>query len=195
MVIQDIIASAHGVKGELKDVELSDLGKEKFAKGYEFDGSFKYEASDFPAILKLMTGNIDTDKFKATANGFVAGHDSEFVGQIIVLEKFQGHKEEKRDYHKVTVNLDGKGCGTIAVMEWIDAHGCPDLSFTEFSERGLFVLIVSNLDERASMFVDCDREGLVEWHELDINGKKAYRHFDGFSWIFKINGKYYIATK
>lgn len=96
------------------------------------------------------------------------------------------------DYTKQNVHLSGTGCGTIAVMEWIEANGCPRLNHTNFMEGNLDVLMVSSYTD--TLYRELDQAGKIKWVELNINGKKAYRHHEGFWWIFKIDDNYYFAT-
>lgn len=190
MELKDIIPSAQMIMGSVfKEIEMNDEGRAKFAALYGFDGRFTFEQQDFPKMCKLMTKTLETDEYLIQAQGFISGHQREFTGRIMILVKRQ---QEQPDYTMQTIQLAGTGCGTIAVMEWIEAHGCPKLDHTSFKEGNLDVLMVSNYN--CDTFVELDQAGKVDWKELDINGKKAYRYHEGFWWILKIDNNYYIAT-
>lgn len=60
-------------------------------------------------------------------------------------------------------------------------------------EGNIDVLMVSSHSN--DLFIELDNMGKVDWIELSINGKKAYRYHESFWWIFKIDGNYYFATK
>lgn len=190
MELKDIIPSAIMLEGsEFKELVMTDLGRAKFDTIYGFKGTFKYGEQDLIKMLDLMKKSVETDTYIVNTRGFIAGHACEFTGEIIIGIK----KQTKPDYTAQNVKLSGTGCGTIAVMEWIEAHGCPPLNHTNFMEGDIDVLMVSSYS--SDLFIELDRMGEINWAELNINGKKAYRHYEGFSWIFKINGHYYIATK
>lgn len=174
---------------EFRELQMNEEGRAKFAAIYGFSGRFVYAPQDLSKMCELMTKTLETDKYIIQAQGFVAGLSREFTGRIMVMVK---HDPEQPDYAMKTIQLTGIGCGTIAVMEWIEANGCPKLNHTNFKEGERDVLMVSTYN--CDMFVELDQTGKVDWAEVDVNGKKAYRFHENFWWIFKINNNYYIAT-
>lgn len=188
MELNEIISSARITDGKMRLLNLNEEGKKKFSEAYSFVGEFFYSEQDFDLILKLMQRPIDNGKYVVEARGFIAGHRREFNGEVSIFVK---HKI--KSYSKETIQLDGIGCGTIAVMEWIEAHGCPDLDTVYFNEGQRDVLVVSNMKNN-ELFIERDKMGDIDWYKVPVNGKTALRYHEGFWWIFKINGKYYFAT-
>lgn len=189
MKLQKIIPSAIMLEGsEFKELFMTDLGREKFDAIYGFKGTFIYDEQELTGILHLMSRVVETDKYVVYTRGFIVGHERKFSGEIIIEVK----KQPKPDYTAKNIKLSGTGCGTIAVMEWIETHGCPHLDHTNFMEGDIDVLMVSSYSN--DLFIELDNMGQVDWIELNINGKKTYRYHEGFWWIFKIDGNYYFAT-
>lgn len=190
MKLKDIIPFAIMLEGsEFNELVMTDLGRAKFDTIYGFKGSFKYGEQDLTKVLDIMKKSVETDKYIINARGFIAGLSCEFTGEIMIGVK----KQSNPDYAGKNIKLSGTGCGTIAVMEWIEAHGCPLLNHTNFMEGNIDVLMVSSHSN--DLFIELDNMGKVDWIELSINGKKAYRYHESFWWIFKIDGNYYFATK
>lgn len=171
-----------------KPLPLSEQGVAKMESAHEFIGSFSFDDEDMETMLKILVGSLETDKYMVAAKGFMAGHTREFNGRITVLVKRQN-----KLYRKETIQLEGTGCGTIAVMEWIEAHGCPDLDTVFFNEGQREVLTVSNMKDN-ELFIERDKNGDIDWYEVPVNGKTALRYHESFWWVFKINSKYYFAT-
>lgn len=86
-------------------------------------------------------------------------------------------------------------CGTIPVMEWIRANGCPTLKGQDFSCNGKSFMIVSSLDAH-----DLDhalREWpLDEWANIGGMRRIALPVFaEEPIWYFYIDNHFYYATR
>lgn len=188
MELKEIIQSARIIDGKVIPLDLNEKGHKKFSAGYCFAGEFYFSEQDMNLMVTLLTRPIDNGKYLIQARGFIEGHRRRFNGEVCVFVK-----HEPKSYKKEIIQLEGTGCGTIAVMEWIEAHGCPDLDTVFFNEGQRDVLTVSNMKDN-ELFIERDNQGIIDWYEVPVNGKTALRYHEDFWWVFKINGKYYVAT-
>lgn len=91
------------------------------------------------------------------------------------------------------VVIKGSVCGTTDVMDWADEHPDARFDYTYFeSELGgwRWGLVVSE-HEPSSIELECDDDGLIEWHDL-YNGWQ--RSSGVFGWICRKNGRYIFIT-